>query len=186
MDQSFYDTVKEARGLDPTIPTPNVTVEILDLETKPFDFDLSEYLKGRNPDIVGLTGASLVFPRATEIAHEVRQELPESLLIVGGVHITATARFSWQPFMDTFSNTDFDMALLGRGEEMFAALIMMLQSGKDLDQLPSVFTKKNAHLKQPFQPHRPGPIFTIPFTQIPSPAMAFDLLEPEDYRRLNF
>jgi len=84
---------------------PFVHIEILDqLNSK----EILENIKKGKPDLVGLTAVSSNYFSVKKLAKKIKKISPNSVLIIGGVHITT--------FPESFNDSPFDMAVRGEGE----------------------------------------------------------------------
>ncbi len=127
-----------------------------------------------DPELVGISATTPTFPSALQVGKEVKQSLPETITVIGGVHVTALPR-------EVMSFDCFDIGVLGEGEETMEELsahiarkgtsnlkkvagIIYRDGGrikitgrrppiKDLDSLPY----PARHLLSPLSEYRPTP-----------------------------
>ena len=90
-------------------------VATIDSEATP-DADLSAVLQREQPDVVGITFRTPLFPEARRLAEQVRAERPETLLVAGGVHASTRPR-------ETVTRAPFDVAVKGEGDETIVELL---------------------------------------------------------------
>ena len=82
--------------------------------------ELVEMLLSDNPELVGISATTPTFPSALGVGQKVKQSLPETIVVIGGVHVTALPQ-------ETMSFDCFDIAVLGEGEETMEELTMHLE-----------------------------------------------------------
>lgn len=102
---------------------PNFNIKIIDIQAEPSDFDLKDEIKKFNTDVVGITSITPMFVQAQEVAQLIRDTLPETLIIIGGVHVSCLPEKVMQ-------HKEFTMGVIGEGEETFVELCMEISSGK--------------------------------------------------------
>ncbi len=108
--------------------------------THPVWQEVKEVLSSFKPHVVGLSVLTPEVGSAMKVSEIVREVLPESIIVWGGVHPTfATA--------DTLKFPGVDYVVAGEGEESFRDLVLALQSGKTPDAIPGVMSSGN--LDQP-------------------------------------
>lgn len=89
------------------------------------DFDesgLIGFAGGFGPDIVGFTSTTPVFGNALRLARRLRPACPSALFVCGGAHATADPE-------GTLREDDFDIAVIGEGEESFLELANVWRNG---------------------------------------------------------
>jgi anaerobic magnesium-protoporphyrin IX monomethyl ester cyclase len=93
-----------------------------------FHFDLVEIenqIKGYQPDVVAMTVTSNHYLYAKEILAHVKKRMPETYIVLGGVHITTTPE-------DIIELKGIvDAVCCGEGEQPLLDLVMMLDQGKE-------------------------------------------------------
>ena len=100
------------------------SVKILDLEIRPADFDIYNYIKNLSPKIVGIGGTSPSRFESFRIADIAKRVSNEIFVVYGGCHATFTAE-------DTLSHIkDIDYIVRGEGEITFLELVDFLIRGK--------------------------------------------------------
>lgn len=102
-------------------------VRAVDLEADP------DGLRFDNEDVVGITFRTPLFPLARRIAERAREELPDALLVAGGVHPSTRPH-------ETLLRAPFDVAVRGEGDRT----LVELANGVDPDSIPGV-TTRSAH-----------------------------------------
>jgi radical SAM superfamily enzyme YgiQ (UPF0313 family) len=118
-----------------------------------------------NPDVVGLTATTSEIVRAAELAARIKQARPDILTIVGGCHVTAIPEETLHAF------PDFDMAVVGEGEETLVEILRGLAGGeREPGGIAGTVTRDGATLRR----HAPRPLIAN-LDDLPLPA--WDLLE---------
>jgi len=105
----------------------DVDVRVLDLtlQSRP---DLDDTLRELEPDIVGVTITTTVFPEAAEVATRAKQLLPNATLVAGGPHASALP-------VETLEQSDFDIVVRGEGERTLLELTRRLAAGETIDDV---------------------------------------------------
>lgn len=167
------------------LETEGFQVEIIDCP--PLNLsqnDLSAILTREKPAIIGVTATTVSVKSAITAAQNTKALLPNSLLVIGGPHLTALPE-------ETMRNSCFDVGVVGEGEYSFLELAQKFRSGsryfsdirglicrdneelirtgerafiKDLDSLPF----PALHLFPPLSKYHPMPgnVRRIPYVQM--------------------
>ena len=110
------------------------------IESDIFDMtveDVVAQVVADKPAYVGITLFTVGVWCGAEIARKIRFALPETIIIVGGPHISSMAVETMERFRE------FDIAVLGEGEEILVNLLNTLETGGDLKQVSGlVFMEK--------------------------------------------
>jgi len=162
---SYIGCALEGKGL---------SVEILDLEIRPGDFDLHAYINDLSPKIVGISGTSLTRFESFRIANIAKRVSREIFTVYGGVHATFTAE-------DTLAHiADIDCIIHGEGEETFLELAGALRrKNKDLEDIKGISFRQDGRVVQTAPRERIADLDGIPYSR--------HLLEMEKYDvRLDF
>jgi anaerobic magnesium-protoporphyrin IX monomethyl ester cyclase len=85
--------------------------------------EIEQVIADQNPEVLGITVTSDMYPSALKIAHIAKKILPKCKIIVGGVH--ATLRYQ-----TVIKNKDIDFVVRGEGEETLIELVKVLESKK--------------------------------------------------------
>lgn len=83
-----------------------------------------------NPDVIGITAMTLQIEAAAKLADRFKMVLPESEIVIGGVHVSA------EPLTTLTKYPQFDHAIIGEGEKKFLELIGDTYEYSSLDDLP--------------------------------------------------
>src|SRR3989344_289126 len=141
------------------------TVRIIDCRVLNINVnELIEELKADKPNVIGYTGTVLHIYKGFETAKRLKDELPGTISVIGGPHITSIPE-------DTLKTKLFDVGVIGEAEYTFLELINKLYevdndiSKVDLDSILGIAYIKNDKIV--FTGKRP---FIDPLDQLPHPA----------------
>ncbi len=141
------------------------TVRIIDCRVLNINVsELIEELKADKPNVIGYTGTVLHIYKGFETAKRLKNELPGTISVIGGPHITSIPE-------DTLKTKLFDVGVIGEAEYTFLELINKLYevdndiSKVDLDSILGIAYIKNDKIV--FTGKRP---FIDPLDQLPHPA----------------
>ncbi len=79
--------------------------------------DIIEQVQTAKPKYAGITASTLSIFSAGRLAKEIKQVSPDTMIIIGGPHLTAIPDQTMELFKD------FDLGVIGEGEETIAELI---------------------------------------------------------------
>jgi len=128
-----------------TADYPDVEVSVLDLRAEAEDFDFAGYVREYRPDLVGIGAMTPDIIRAEQLAGMVKAINKEIFTVVGGNHLSSIPR-------ETMENSNFDLGIIGEGEEVFSELIMQIATGyRNFSSMDGVILKD----QQPFTRRRP-------------------------------
>ncbi len=146
---------------------------IIDAEALNLDFpETVDAITANAPDYLGITVTTQLVISAATVAAEIKKRSPNTVIMVGGAHITAL------PVETLQECSSFDFGIIGEGEQTLSELLDALETGNDLVKVDGLvfrqsdntitLTGKRAMIKD---------LDTLPFP-------AFDLLPPmgEYYR----
>jgi radical SAM superfamily enzyme YgiQ (UPF0313 family) len=165
---AHLSSAAKARGFD---------IDLIDLRALSGWDEFREELRRRRPAVAALTMMSVDYNPATEAARIIKEEMPETVTVVGGPHPTIMVE-------EVAEIPDFDYVITREGEVTFPWLLGELQEGRrpesrvlegempDLDELP--FPDRDLFLDEwrrygysldspevPFVPDLPAPFLTI-------------------------
>jgi anaerobic magnesium-protoporphyrin IX monomethyl ester cyclase len=138
---SYLTAVLEEKGY---------TVDIVDCQTThPTQAQMEEKFKALNPDIVGVTAATLTYLPAIEILKAAKTALPNVTTMIGGPHVTVVdeATFADSP--------NVDIVVRGEGELTMLELAKLASEGnlKNLSAVSGItFKHKNQIIHNPDRP----------------------------------
>ncbi|HUO04900.1 MAG TPA: cobalamin-dependent protein [Candidatus Binataceae bacterium] len=100
-----------------------------------------EQTVSRIPENTAIIGISCMFsqdwPYVKRLAEALRQQFPKALLIAGGEHITATAAYTLE------ACPEFDLTVLGEGEEAIVEIANCVANNGDLSQLKGIAIRRD-------------------------------------------
>ena len=106
------------------------------------DGAIKEYLKSKEPDLVGISSATANFKGAIRMAH-LAKEVSKPTTIIGGVHASAL------PLETLRDYPEFDIVVIGEGEETMEELCRHLESGKEvLQDIKGIAYRGNGRLEK--------------------------------------
>lgn len=98
-----------------------VDVQVLDqLNEK----EIISKLDKEKPELIGFTAVSVNYYFVKKLAKKIKNKFPNSILILGGVHITTSP--------ESFENSPFDIAVRGEGELCTSKLLKQLDNDKKI------------------------------------------------------
>ena len=116
-------------------------VDVVDCQvTRPNQKDLEDKFRSLNPDIIGVTSATLTYLPALEILKAAKTALPNCITMIGGPHVTVMDE---QTFTES-SHTD--IVVRGEGEQTMLELARLVSDGnlKNLSEVAGItFRNKN-------------------------------------------
>ncbi|MDH5323899.1 MAG: B12-binding domain-containing radical SAM protein [Gammaproteobacteria bacterium] len=115
------------------------------------------------PEYVGITLFTVAVWCAAEIAKRIKQELPDTIILVGGPHISSMGMETMQRF------PDFDIAVTNEGELVLSELLPILDAGKTPHSVKGIIYRMGDQLMQ-----TPAAPTTSNLDELPVPA--WDLL----------
>ena len=132
--------------------------------------DYREAVTAIKPKIVGITVMTSYVNQAVEIATMVKTISPETVVVVGGAHISALPEDSLRDYLW------FDIAVFGEGEITIHELAeSILRNGRDFSQIDGICYRENGRI----QSTRPRALIQD-LDSLPLPA--YDLLPMDKYR----
>jgi len=141
-------------------PTVLVDAAALDLDPE----GLLVRVKTARPDVLGLSATTFSICHAAAFAARVREFFPDITVIIGGPHVSAAPLETMQRFHE------FDVAVVGEGEETIIELLKALDSGGALDAVSGIVIRCEGDVTSTGRR-----AFLTDLDQLPYPA--WDLLE---------
>lgn len=143
-------------------------VEILDPSKKGLSLDKAlEAIVAFNPDVLGL---SILTPRyniSKKLIAGVREKLPQTKIVVGGVHVSALPE-------NSIKDLKADYGIVGEGEYTWLELLEYLKRKKKIDDILGLVYSDNGVIKV----NAKRPVITN-LDSIPFPA--WELINPKEY-----
>ncbi len=100
-----------------------------------------ERIRKSRPRWVGFTATAVSIHRAAELAGLLKRSEPEIITIIGGAQLSALPEEMMKEF------PDFDLGVVGEGEQTILDLLSCLQEGGDLKEINGLVIKENGELK---------------------------------------
>ncbi|UZJ38150.1 B12-binding domain-containing radical SAM protein [Prosthecochloris sp. SCSIO W1103] len=98
----------------------NIGVKAFIIDSPALNYDVTETVNeivGINPDMVGITAATISISNAADVAKELKKRKYNKPIILGGPHVTALPEKTLEVY------PEFDYAVIGEGEETIADII---------------------------------------------------------------
>lgn len=137
-----YEFVKHVTNQSPSLGLLHLAAEVREHDYEPSIIEsdvfgltsdqVADQVIAEAPPYVGITLFTVGVWGAAQIARKIKEALPGTLIIVGGPHISSMARETMQRFRE------FDVAVMGEGEEPLVRLLDTLEDGGKLETVPSV------------------------------------------------
>ena len=150
---SYLAAVLEEKGYE---------VDVVDCQvSRPSQKELEDKFRSLNPDIIGVTSATVTYLPALQILKAAKTALPNCVTMIGGPHVTV---------MDerTFTESaDVDIVVRGEGEQTMLELAALVSNGnlKSLSEVAGITFRKNGQIFR--TPDRP---FIEDIDSLPHPA----------------
>ena len=130
---------------------------------------LIKKIKEYDPSIIGIGNMfTSVFSGSVECAKIVREILPDSKIVMGGVHPSCSSE-------EVASITEIDYVICGEGEAAFPALVRYIEQSGEEKMPPGVCWSKNGKIMSSGAPEIIADLDVLP-------GVAYDLLNMELYR----
>jgi len=94
--------------------------------------DVIARVRRHRPRVVGLTAFTNEIKPAAELAAQVKRALPDTLTVVGGVHVSALPEQTLAEF------PSFDVGCIGQGDHTVVELVEAAEAGRDLAEVPGL------------------------------------------------
>lgn len=134
-----------------------VEIRLLDLTLKD-NVDIQYHLNTFQPQIVGITITTPLFPEALRLASLIKQLLPKAVIVAGGPHPSSLPN-------ETILFEDFDVVVRGEGERTFKELVECIAEGADLKSVLGITYTRNNELM-----HTANRLPIVDLDTIPFPA----------------
>jgi radical SAM superfamily enzyme YgiQ (UPF0313 family) len=133
--------------------------------------DVLEGLQAINPKFVGITSMTPHIMQASKLAKTIKKELPETVVLLGGAHISAVPEETMHRF------PDIDIGAIGEADYSLPELLDALNSGKRASSVKGFISRENGTLVNTGQSREKIELDELPF-------YAWDILEgfPQAYK----
>ncbi|VAX23690.1 hypothetical protein MNBD_NITROSPINAE02-1756, partial [hydrothermal vent metagenome] len=132
---AYVATYGNKRGLDCKVV--DCKFERIDLDEL---LDRLEEFRDEKEFIVGYTAMTHEISRVNDVAKEVKRIFPQSLSILGGVHVTALTDQCLEEF------EVFDIGVTGEGEKTFLNLVNSITDHATLKEVPGIVYRDNGNI----------------------------------------
>ncbi len=162
-----YDVIKKEYSFEAYLPPLGLlyiasvlereghAVQVIDFIAEEFTEEkLRSYVK--TVDIVCITVPSQVATSAAKITSFLKQEFPDTVVVIGGPHCTIQQEA-------IFDEIDADISVMGDGEQTILDIIKMLQTNGDLRSVRGIFFKEKGIVKQGLPSQEIDDLDSIPF-----------------------
>jgi radical SAM superfamily enzyme YgiQ (UPF0313 family) len=126
------------------------------------DSQLLERIISEAPELVGFTTLTVTINSILKLAAALKERLPETIIVLGGEHVTAVPELAAEP--------QVDYVVRNEGEKPLAALIEFLEGKRELSQVPSISYYRNGLV------HNPTDSEPVDFDAVPFPKRDLSLL----------
>jgi radical SAM superfamily enzyme YgiQ (UPF0313 family) len=168
-----YGFVKHITNSSPSLGLLHLAAEVrlhgylpAIIESDIFDLspdDVAAKVVAERPAYVGITLFTVGVWNAALIAQKIKEALPDTVIIVGGPHISSMGGETMERF------PQFDYAVIGEGEKTLVDLLRALERGRPLFLVPGILYRENGRTKK----NAENPITRL-LDELPMPA--WDLL----------
>ena len=112
-------------------------VKIVDCSLGKSHEEMMNILRKEKPDVVGITSTTPVYESALKVAENVKREIQETVVVIGGSHVTALPE-------EVMKTGFFDFGVLGEGELTMLELCKELEknNGKDVKKIKGLVYRK--------------------------------------------
>jgi len=115
----------------------NIDVEVLDAEAEEMSItQILLRLQGINPDYIGINCLSINTTSVINLSKKIKALFPETLVIVGGVHITLSGSLILRQC------PEIDLAIMGEGEYPFYQIV----SGTNYEDIPGLIYRSGGNI----------------------------------------
>jgi anaerobic magnesium-protoporphyrin IX monomethyl ester cyclase len=150
---SYLVAVLEEKGYE---------VDVVDCQvSRPTQKQLEDKFRSLNPDIIGVTSATVTYLPALDILKAAKAALPNCITMIGGPHVTVLDERTFT------ESADVDIVVRGEGEQTMLELASLVSDGnlKSLSEVAGITFKKNGKVFR--TPDRP---FIQDIDSLPYPA----------------
>jgi anaerobic magnesium-protoporphyrin IX monomethyl ester cyclase len=144
------------------------TVTVVDAEAENLTTEvIVEQIREFKPDYIGISSTTVAFHRALEVSKEIKSVFPESIIILGGPHVTSNAQHA-------LSFKEFDFGVLGEGETTLMELLATIEDKGDLGKVKGIGYLDNGKLTLTHPRDYMKDLDSLPFP-------AYDLIKNIDF-----
>lgn len=124
-------------------------ITVIDAKLERIGLDrVVERLHRLEPDIIGLTAMTHEIGQAHKVAQIVKETLPQTVTVIGGIHATAL------PYETLSDFPGFDIVVFGEGEYTFSELVAAIESKSDFHGIKGMGFREadGIHINEPREP----------------------------------
>lgn len=150
---SYLAAVLEEKGYE---------VDVVDCQvSRPNQKELEDKFRSLNPDIIGVTSATVTYLPALDILKAAKAALPNCITMIGGPHVTVLDERTFT------ESADVDIVVRGEGEQTMLELASLVSDGnlKSLSEVAGITFRRNGKVFR--TPDRP---FIQDIDSLPRPA----------------
>lgn len=146
-----YEFVKQVTNNAPSLGLLHLAAEVRQhgyepgiIESDIFGMTVDEVVQQaieQEPAYVGITMFTVGVWTAAQIARGIKAALPQTTVIVGGPHISSMSLETMERFLE------FDLAVVGEGEEILVMLLKALETGQDLAEVPGIVYREQGDIQ---------------------------------------
>ena len=114
-------------------------------------------LKMFHPDVLGITAMTHEIIQASKLAEQVKEILPLSTIVIGGVHVSILPQETLEEF------PAFDYGICNEGEKSFPLLMKALSEKGELETVPNLAYRNSNSVNLTFQADWLNDLDSIPF-----------------------
>jgi radical SAM superfamily enzyme YgiQ (UPF0313 family) len=121
---AYLAAVLEKKGVD---------VRVVDAKLEALDFESAvEKILERKDDLIGFSAYTHDVTPSARLAERIKSKNPDTLMLLGGVHITALPKETMEKF------PVFDLGAIGEAEIMFNDLVDWFNGKKDIHKMKAI------------------------------------------------
>lgn len=135
----------------------NNQVAIVDASNKPNFKEAAKEIMRHQPRYIAITATTLSIHSAANLAKAIKEENSRLTVIVGGPHITAVPQETMERF------PEFDIGVIGEGEEALVDLLHIIEDGGKLDNVNGIVYRDDGKIVLTKERSLIGNLDTLPF-----------------------
>lgn len=117
------------------------SVKIIDANLAGYSlFELTKEILKEKPKWVGISATTLTIEAASKMAVAIKKKSPETIIVVGGAHITAVPQETLKRYQG------IDIGIVGEGEETLRELLLTLGKGKNIKKVKGLIIRDGRKL----------------------------------------
>ncbi len=146
-----YEFVKQITNSSPSLGLLHLAAEVRQhgfepsiIESDIFSMTVDDVVRQAvelNPSYIGITMFTVGVWTAAQIARGIKAALPDTTILVGGPHISSMALETMERF------SEFDLAVVGEGEEILVLLLEALEAGNDVSGVPGIVYRERGEIQ---------------------------------------